>query len=81
MSSADGPERGRKTEDLQSKSVLSLSRREAARREQARRDTTKRPSRREQRGWTAAADKNREPETKGRERPAGAERENDYDDF
>ena len=38
MSRADGPEKGRKTEDLQSKSVLSPNRREAARREQAQRD-------------------------------------------
>ena len=38
MSRADGPERGRKTEGLRSRPVLSPRRREAARREQAKRD-------------------------------------------
>ena len=38
VSRADGPERGRKTEGLRSRPVLSPRRREAARREQAKRD-------------------------------------------
>ena len=41
MSRADGPERGRKTEGLRSRPVLSPRRREVARREQAKRDKTR----------------------------------------
>ena len=55
VSSADGPEKGRETEDLRSKSVSSPHRRETARCEQPQHDKEEARRRREQRGWTGAA--------------------------